>query len=567
MLGSLLLGPCLPFGLEDCLESHPFNLADFLETEESRELSRQQVAPSFAADQLMNLSPSQVWQFAWLGILAPDAVFTASTAATLWQLMPDQAGRVLDLLADQQLLTKGRSFQQMPVYSLHDYARQLAQDLLLEEYSPDIPTHLKSLNLTARQAHRILLKRYFATTQGGLWHSLADDGYIHAHLTWHFQQGGDQHCIHRLLAEETAAGTNGWYEACDRKGYLPTFCKDIHQAWQLAEQSYAKAPTEAIELQCRYALMLVSLQNAIENIPPQLIATLVEKQLWRPDQAIAHLELAQDSHYQARLLQALIPHLPSSFSVYILQAIHSLPDLGDRSRSLCLLAPHFPPLLCLELLKSIQNLPSDHYRALVLCEAASSLPDLALVPMLDLLHSFEDPNAYLTVAAGLVTRWPDTIPQVLETLSQLPPSPDQDPQLLAQVWHAMARAVPETALSQLTTHCDVHCDLTIQADVYGLLVPRWPHLLGNAFQRACKIPDEWACAIALARLAPYLSAIDLHLCFNILKKLEQEAATVIVMAALSPYLPQELWPELLERIKNSLPRTFAVIRLCDKFYR
>ncbi|NJK40450.1 MAG: hypothetical protein HC934_02100 [Acaryochloridaceae cyanobacterium SU_2_1] len=63
--------PLSTFGLEDCLESHPFNLADFLETEESRELSRQQVAPSFAADQLMNLSPSQVWQFAWLGILAP----------------------------------------------------------------------------------------------------------------------------------------------------------------------------------------------------------------------------------------------------------------------------------------------------------------------------------------------------------------------------------------------------------------------------------------------------------------------------------------------------------------
>lgn len=543
-----LAGLSLDLDLDRGIESHSFNLADFLEPEPGVMVARQQAVTSFAADQLMDLSPSQLWQFAWLGILAADAMFTAKTAATLWQLAPQQAEQVLDLLSTQQLVTKRTVIQQPAVYGLHDYARHLAQDLLLEEYSPDIPTRLKSLNLTARQAHRILLKRYSATTQKGLWHTLSDDGYIHLHLTWHFQQAGYEHYIHQLLGEEAASGANGWYEVCDRHQYSLTFCKDVHRAWQLAEQLYAQAPTAAIELQCRYALMLASLHRIIENIPPQLIARLVAQQLWSPPQAIAHLELIQDCRYKADLLQALIPQLPTSFSVYLLQAIHTLPDLGDRSRLLSLLAAHFPPLLCLELLKSIQSLPSEHYQALVLGNAALSLPDQALSAVCDLVSAFQDANAYLTAVAGLVTRWPQSIPQVITTLSQISSTPDLDPQLLAQVWQAMALAVEESALSEIMTASEM-LPTIIQADIYGLLVPRWPHFLTRAFQLACKITNEWACALALGRLTPHLAAIDLHLCCNILDRFEQEAAKVILIEALSSHITHELWPKLLAQIK------------------
>jgi hypothetical protein len=47
----------------------------------------------------------------------------------------------------------------------------------------------------------------------GLWHTLPDDGCIHAHLVWHLDQTGWVSEVHDLLREQTKGGRNGWYLA------------------------------------------------------------------------------------------------------------------------------------------------------------------------------------------------------------------------------------------------------------------------------------------------------------------------------------------------------------------
>src|SRR5208337_3763218 len=92
------------------------------------------------------------------------------------------------------------------------------------------------LGLTMRAAHAALLERYWAQTQGGLWQTLTDDGYIYIHLTWHLEQADQEDKLHALMREETAEGRNGWYEARERLGQAAGYLSDVDRAWQLADK-------------------------------------------------------------------------------------------------------------------------------------------------------------------------------------------------------------------------------------------------------------------------------------------------------------------------------------------
>ena len=138
------------------------------------------------------------------------------------------------------------------------------------------------MGLTWPQAHGQLLERYRQKTENGLWHTLPDDGYSHTYLTWHLEKAGWVEEVHQLLQEETEAGRNGWYQTCERLGQLGGFVKDVAKAWQLAEEAFSSSPTRSISLQCRYALMVSSLYSLVGNIPGELMAALVEKQVWTP---------------------------------------------------------------------------------------------------------------------------------------------------------------------------------------------------------------------------------------------------------------------------------------------
>lgn len=177
---------------------------------------------------LKQLSSEQLHQFAWLGVVPEDVNLTQEMATTLWQVTPRQAGAILRSFSAKALLLPGaKQTGTQRTYSLHDLMHDLAQRLLTTPPHPARNGDLPGLGLTKAEAHNQLLERYRAKTQNGQWHTLVDDGYIYAFLTWHMEQAQCPEAIHQLLRETNAAGRNGWYDACDAIGKPAGFVNDF----------------------------------------------------------------------------------------------------------------------------------------------------------------------------------------------------------------------------------------------------------------------------------------------------------------------------------------------------
>ena len=177
--------------------------------------------------------------FARLGVLPEDVALTPAMAATLWDTDVRTARTSLRYLRDKALLLRGVPQPDgAPTYALHDLVHDTARRLLTAPADPR-PDDVPGLGLSLRDAHAFLLERYRTRTQGGFWHTLPDDGYIHAHLTWHLEQAGREDEMHGLLREETPAGRNGWFEAQERRGQVAGYLSDVDRAWRLAEEAFA----------------------------------------------------------------------------------------------------------------------------------------------------------------------------------------------------------------------------------------------------------------------------------------------------------------------------------------
>ncbi|KAM3099242.1 NB-ARC domain-containing protein [Phormidesmis sp. 146-35] len=217
---------------------------------------------------LRRLNAEQLRQFAWLGVLPEDVSLDARMAVTLWELSPLKAKKALIDLRNRSFLTSGTETLEGEVtYRVHDLMHDTARGLIEQAtLSPPIRT--------LADAHAQLLDRY--RQKCDRWDRLPNDGYIHRHLTWHFQQAGREDEIHALMAMSDEQGRNAWFEACDRLGQPAIFVQDVKRGWAIAEQSYEEDNTRSIVLQCQYALIMATLNSLVANLPSELLAVAVK---------------------------------------------------------------------------------------------------------------------------------------------------------------------------------------------------------------------------------------------------------------------------------------------------
>ena len=234
---------------------------------------------------------------------------------------------------------------------------------MLGDFEPSCPYQLSGLGLSIAEAHQQLLNRYQKQTKNGLWHSLEDDGYIYNQLIWHLEKAEKITEIHHLLREETAEGGNGWYSKCEKEGKTATFIKDVSTAWQLAEADFANNPSQAIALQVRYALITTSLNSLAGNIPPELIAALVNNKIWTPAQGLAYVRQNQDDQMQAKGLTAISPYLPPTLLLEALDTARAIGNQGYRAEALTELAPYLPEGLLPEALEVARAIGDEFSRA------------------------------------------------------------------------------------------------------------------------------------------------------------------------------------------------------------
>lgn len=301
--------------------------------------------------------------FAWLGILPEDAVLNPKMAATLWGL-PDetQAGELLRHLYERGMLLRGDPGPDGSAsYRVHDLLHDAALKLLMAPIIPLQRGDLPGLGLLPPQANALLLGRYrarcSAAPAAAAWHTLPNDGYIHARLGWHIQQAGWMAEVHALLREESAAGRNAWFEARQRLGQTEGYLDDIRRAWNMTCQAGGGLD---VGLQVRYALMLASLNSLAASIPPELLDALVKHQLWPPEQGLAYARQKPDPAQQSLALSTLVKYLPiaqqGGVLAEALAAALRAANLPRQTQALAALVPYLTQPLLGQVLATVQHL-------------------------------------------------------------------------------------------------------------------------------------------------------------------------------------------------------------------
>jgi hypothetical protein len=362
--------------------------------------------------------------FVWLGVLPDDTTLAAPMASAMWDLAePDEADGLLEFLWGEALLQPAAavrmSGREWRAYRVHDLLHDCARRLLAAPAETRQDGELPGLGLTRAEAHRQLLKRYRARTQGGQWHTLAADGYIHGRLGWHLEQADDIDGLHALLREETAEGRNGWYNANERLGRPANFADSVGKAWRLADEAFVeRQPAPTLGLQCRYALVTASLNSLASNLPPALLEALVRQGIWPAEQALGYAQRTPDAHQKVKALTALVPLLPQEECVVVLsEALNTARTIGDegaRSRALAALAPHLAEqeraVVLAEALNAARAIGEEGYRLRPLTDLAPHLAEqeraVVLAEALNAARAITDDRAHSDVLAALAPHLP-----------------------------------------------------------------------------------------------------------------------------------------------------------------
>ncbi|MEM6838620.1 MAG: NB-ARC domain-containing protein, partial [Cyanobacteria bacterium P01_C01_bin.120] len=519
---------------------------------------------------LKQLSTEQLRQFAWLGIVPEDVNLTQEMAKTLWQVTARQAGSILRNFRAKALLLPGAKQQgKQQAYRLHDLMHDLAQRILTSPPHPLAEEDLSGLGLTPAEAHNQLLERYRTQTQNGLWHTLEDDGYIYAYLTWHMEKAKRSNEVHQLFRETNANGRNGWYDACDAIGKPAGFVNDLARAWTLAEQHYEQAPEATMALLIRYVLIRTSLNSLASNVPAELLEALVKHQIWQPAQGLAYAQQTQNPWQRAECIAALVPYMPETLLPEVLKTIRQIQDAAYRSFVLGKLAERFPEYWS-EVLSTICQIHDRQgndrnssagfsYRALALRALAEYLPPELLPEALEITRQISDESDRALALSALAKYLPELLPEALEITRQISDEFNRALALRALAEYLPPELWPEAL--EITRQISDEFNRASALSALAEYLP--PELWPEALEITRQISDEFARALALSALAEYLSPELLPEALEITRQISAESARALALRTLAKYLP-ELWPEALEitrQISDEFNRALALSAL------
>ncbi|CCI04006.1 NB-ARC domain-containing protein [Microcystis aeruginosa] len=544
---------------------------EVLDQGEAEDFTNQEKRKSYSLIASFNLSlkrlnGQRLRQFSWLGVLPDDVTITEKMAATLWDCPVREARQTLRYLRGKALLLTGVSSELLTSYRVHDLLHDLARNLILASPHPETDYQLPGLGLSMAEAHQQLLQRYQKQTKNGLWHTLADDGYIYNQLLWHLEKAQQIAQIHLLLREETAEGHNGWYSQCEREGKTAVFIKDVSRAWQLAEGHFIENKSESMGLQVRYALITTSLNSLAGNIPPELIAALIKHEIWTPAQGLAYVRQSQDSSKQAEGLEKITPYLPPTLLPEALEIARGIGDESYRAKALTGLAPHLPESLLPETLEVAREIGNNCYVG-ALTRLAPHLPESLLPEALKLAREIGNERFRAEVLTRLAPHLPESLlPEALKLAREI-----GNERFRAEALTGLASYLPEVLPEALEFARGVGLEFATEvgderfrAKALTRLAPHLPEVLPEAleFVRAIgkfyvyshyKVDESYfpgvggsICAEALTGLAPYLSGSLLPEALEVVRAIGHEHYRVEALTGLAPYLPESLLPEALE---------------------
>ncbi|MEO0869457.1 MAG: NB-ARC domain-containing protein, partial [Cyanobacteria bacterium J06642_11] len=462
---------------------------------------------------LKQLSAEQLQQFAWLGVVPEDVSLTQEMAETLWQVTSRQARAILRTFRAKALVLQGaQRVDGSPSYRMHDLMHDLAQRLLVSDVEPKCDGELPGLGLSKPEAHGVLLERYREKTDNGEWHTLVDDGYIFAHLTWHMEQAARPEEIHRLLRVSNEAGRNGWYEACDAIGKPAGFVNDLGRAWQLAVENYENAPGESVALLWRYALIRGSLNSLASNVPAEMVGGLVQHGYWQAAQGLAYAQQAQDPWHRAACISAIVPYMPEALLPEVLKTVGQINDAAYRSYVLSKLAEKFPSVWpdVLEAIRQIQDRYGSHrnqiqgfsHKGLALSRIVAQSPTCYFSDISVITRQINVPAdrvmVWIELAKLQVFQWTDVLVTTRKIEDEYSLS-----RVLSEVIHYLPKELWPEALEIIWKIKNYFLQSCVLSEMAQYLPDLWP----EALEITRKIEDDYSRSNALSELAQHLPQI------------------------------------------------------------
>lgn len=514
----------------EALEQEIVNL-EALESSPRRRRNRKnrlEACFNLSLDALRNEDEDAWNAFVWLGVLPEDVLIAAPMTVTLWKMEQTEAQEILELLRNDALLLPASPIfvgdEEFPAYRLHDLLHDMARSLLtlkgpqhlkklkekiaslkisLKRTLPassegqkiyekiqasefemheltaklqKVPNHIDGLGLSLQEAHNLLLERYRQHLQNNLWHTLPDDGYIHAHLTWHFQQAKQESQIHALLREETAKGGNGWYQVCENLGQTARFLEDVDFAWKLADKS------SSIGLQCRYQLIMTSINSVAQNIPPDFLLALIAKGVWSIKQGIAYAQQVTEAEQRFRALTGLVSLTDKSSQEEILQkaseAAEKIENRHEKGPALIELITHFSKPFTESILQESLNIGNEKTRCESLKKLFSHLSESQAIQALSSVQSFKDEQKLAEAIVALTQHLPE--PRKKEAFSMI--LKIENEWIRAEALAEMACHLPESLVIEAFETARIMSDKENQARAFvgiGSFLPdvSWEELL------------------------------------------------------------------------------------------
>jgi hypothetical protein len=203
-------------------------------------------------------------------------------------------------------------------------------------------------------------------------------------LVAHLETAGREDTLHWLLALETDAGTNFWFEAKDQ-GDPGGYVTDSQRALRLVRRAVdarvrAGEPTREIASEIRYALLIASVGSAAGQVPTALLTAMVEKGVRSAEEVLAYLSQTHGGRPRFDVIASLSPYLPEPVRKKQLRDALDLlsldEPLDDRNRfdALSMLTPYLPPDLMDEALRVARTIKDESYRARALAALGPRLP-------------------------------------------------------------------------------------------------------------------------------------------------------------------------------------------------
>ncbi|MDZ8070872.1 MAG: NB-ARC domain-containing protein, partial [Nostoc sp. DedQUE08] len=486
------------------------------------------------------MPPEKQQHFSWLGVLPEDVNINKMMAATLWQMDKRDAAKMLQYLRNKALLLTGVPLADgMPTYRLHDLFHDLACNLLTAPSVPKRPGDLAGLGLNLADVHAAFLKKYRQKTQNGLWHTLLDDGYIHQRLVWHLEKAGQLEEIHQLLREESATGSNGWYEVREQLAQTGGYITDISRAWELAEANWTES---TLSLQCRYALITASMNSLAANLPANLLVALVKNKIWTPEQGLAYTLQKPEPQEKIDLLTELVnyltPNLQELAQQKALAAARAIQDEDYRANALSALAKKLPPELLPEALTAARAIQDERYRANALRALSDKLPDI-LPEALAAARAIQDEYSRAYTLSPLSDKLPDVLPEALAAARAI-----QDERYRANALRALSDKLPDILPEALAAARAIQDEYS-RAYTLSPLSDKLPDVLPEALAAARAIQDERYRANALRALALTQKLPDiLPEALAATRAIQDERYRANALSALSDKLP-DILPEAL----------------------